>query len=678
MAAYYCSSVREFLGHDQKQVAAELSAHTDELNLNLRPATIVSWKRTTTILNRAFRKIVDHHPAAGDWGLLLEYDIPRRNRRIDCVILAGALIIVVEFKTGRSRKEWEARRQAEHYALELRDFHRESRNRILIPVVATSAGLPFNAPDELQIHELVSRVLIANERTLDEAISCAVSKTEGISQGAPIDVACWNRSAYEPVPNIIEAAQMLFANHSVREILDAHADVSDLTKTTDQLVAAISRARERQRKVICFVTGVPGAGKTLAGLNLIHNPRLTQEANAPAAFLSGNVPLVKVVSEALARDHRQRTGLPLRECRHKVGSTIQSVHSFQRAHRQGTTPCPEHIIVFDEAQRAWDARKVGDEQLQRATVEEREAFLNAPSEPEIMLNIMDRWTDWAAIVALVGGGQEIHDGEAGLAEWGATIRRAFRHWDIVASPEALYGGGSIAGSRLFAGDVTANETVTVEQYFHLGVCVRSLRALGVADWVNAVVGGRAADAARIAADTTGFPIRLTRSVESARNWLRLSTRGFYRCGLLASSGALRLRAHGIELSSGFRRAYSLKDWFLADPIDFRSSNMLEVALSEFECQGLELDRVGVCWGGDFVWDGADWDYRHLHGAHWRPQKAHVGREFTRNKYRVLLTRARQGLVIWVPEGDASDVTRDPVPMDRTARFLVDCGAQLLE
>ncbi len=678
MAAYYRSTVREFLERDPKQVAAELSSHTDELNLTIRRATVVSWKRTTTILNRAFRKVLAERPAAGDWGLLLEYDIPRRDRRIDCVVLAGGAIFVLEFKTGSSRKVWQARGQAEHYALELRDFHRESRDRVIVPIVASSAAHAFEAPAQFNIVDHVASVLVANEKTLDAAIVHAVSQTENIVPGPQIDLLRWNSSAYDPVPNIIEAAQMLFANHSVREILHTHADKPNLTRTTDLLVEAIERAQRERKKLICFVTGVPGAGKTLAGLNLMHSPRLTSDGRPVGVFLSGNVPLVKVVSEALARDHHRRTGLRLDQCRHNVGSRIQSVHSFRRAYADGIETPPEHVVVFDEAQRAWDADKVGSERKGRATIEERDALMDPPSEAGIMLGIMDRWADWAVIVALVGGGQEIHEGEGGLAEWGAAILDHFPHWEIEASPEALEGGPNVAGSCLFTDKRAASRAPHAEPYFHLSVSVRSLRAAAVTDWVNAVVSGRANDAELIAAQTSQFPIRLTRSVDDARKWLRASTRGLRRCGLLASSGAMRLRAHGIELSSGFRRAYSLKDWFLAAPSDFRSSNMLEVALSEFECQGLELDRIGVCWGGDFTWDGNQWDFQQLHGGRWRPEKVAVTREFVRNKYRVLLTRAREGMVIWVPRGDANDATRDPMRLDSTADFLLSCGATPLD
>jgi hypothetical protein len=334
-------------------------------------------------------------------------------------------------------------------------------------------------------------------------------------------------------------------------------------------------------------------------------------------------------------------------------------------------------VVFDEAQRAWDAVKVRKELLRRATSEERGLLDSADSEPALMLSIMDRLPDWAVIVALVGGGQEIHDGEAGLAEWGRAVREQYPHWEVVVSPEALEGGSSVAGSRLFSGSDFGAVTVRPECHLHLPGAVRSFRAQAAADWVNAVVNGNAEEAARVARQVTSFPIRLTRSVDEARRWLRQQTRGFRRCGLLASSGALRLRAHGIEVSSGFRDGFPFEEWFLAGPDDVRSSNRLEVALTEFECQGLELDWVGVCWGGDFAWSQDGWQFRQFKGTSWQSVQKAATREFIRNKYRVLLTRAREGLVIWIPEGSAEDETRPPAWFDLTADFLARSGAAAL-
>ncbi len=581
MSAFFSSTVHKFLATDSSQILGELNLHARNSVSSLRVSTVISWERTISVLKTTLTQIATEFSSAGNWGLLLEYEIPRRDRRIDVVLLAGSLVIVLEFKTGDSGDEATARRQAEHYALELRDFHRESRGLFLVPVVISRGASEFVPPSVDPSDDLVRAVLVANDESLAKAIRHAVAKNLRASSGKQFDLNLWNRSAYQPIPNIVEAAQILFAKQSVRELSHAHTDTYNLTKTTDLLVAAVERAQRERRKIICFVTGVPGAGKTLAGLNAVHSPELMRDNRPAGCFLSGNVPLVKVITEALAVDNHARSDDSLEESRRRIRTFIQSVHSFLKEYRGSDKLPPEGVIVFDEAQRAWDAVKVRKEFLQRATAAERDALTTVNSEPAMMLGIMDRLLDWGVIIALVGGGQEIHDGEAGIAEWGRVLREHYSHWHIIASPEALNGGASVAGSRLFHDGQSGNAAVTLETHLHLPVSIRSFRAEAVAAWVNAVVTGQPEQAATIARQCSQFPIMLTRSLEHSRAWLRRSTRGLRRCGLLASSGALRLRAHGLEVSSGFRGGISLEDWFLASPGDIRSSNVLEVALTEF-------------------------------------------------------------------------------------------------
>ncbi len=674
MGAFFQATVGEFLMRDSNAILGELNLGSRGTISTVRVETVVSWERTISVLKAALQQVITVQPSASGWGLLLEYEIPRRERRIDCVLLAGKLILVLEFKTGDSDTEVAAMRQAEYYALELRDFHRESRGRFIVPIVVkhNRTFAPTLATDT---SDPVRPVLVAGDTTLNRAILQAAESDQAEVVGQHTDLHMWNESAYAPVPTIIEAAQMLFAHQSVRELSHAHAEVYNLTKTTAVLVDAVATAQREGHKVICFVTGVPGAGKTLAGLNAVHSPELMRDNRPAGAFLSGNGPLVKVISEALAQDHHRRSGESLVESRRQVRTFIQSVHSFLKVYRKPDKMPPERVVVFDEAQRAWDATKVRKEFLQRATADERDLLQTASSEPASMLSIMDRWSGWAAIFALVGGGQEIFDGEAGLAEWGRAIRDNFPHWRVVASPEAVQGGTSVAGSRLFAEGQQDALSVSFEPHLHLPVSVRSFRAEAVAKWVNAVVQGDATEAANIVTSVSAFPIMLTRSLDQARAWLRQKTRGFRRCGLLASSGALRLRAHGLEVSSGFRGGFPFKDWFLASPTDIRSSNVLEVALTEFECQGLELDWLAVCWGGDFTWSENRWQFRQFKGTVWQQVQKSGTQEFIRNKYRVLLTRAREGMVIWVPEGSAKDETRPLEWLNATTDFILRCGVR---
>lgn len=426
MAAYFRCTVRDFLEQDSDQIIGELTRQAGTSHSTLLAATVVSWERTIAVLKQTLSTLSAEYPTAADWGLLLEYEIPRRERRIDAVLLAGATIIVLEFKTGDSGDAPAARRQAEHYALDLRDFHRESRGKTLVPVVVMSVGPPFVPTDVAPYVDPVKAVLNANDESLHQAIAHVIQHYPRDGCAGQTDLSKWDQSPYAPVPSIVEAAQMLFSKQSVRELSHAHADVHNLTKTSDLLVQAVVEAQREGRKIICFVTGVPGAGKTLAGLNAVHSPELMRNGRPAGAFLSGNGPLVKVISEALARDHHARAGESMDHSRRRIRTFIQSVHSFLKEYRTIEKLPPEHVIVFDEAQRAWDSTKVRKELRQRATASERDALADVPSEPTLMLSIMDRLPDWAVLIALVGGGQEIHDGEAGLAEWGRALQEHFR------------------------------------------------------------------------------------------------------------------------------------------------------------------------------------------------------------------------------------------------------------
>jgi DUF2075 family protein len=426
----------------------------------------------------------------------------------------------------------------------------------------------------------------------------------------------------------------------------------------------IRDAQRRRAKVACFVTGIPGAGKTLAGLNVVHNPSLRESGRAPGVFLSGNGPLVKIVRAAIERDFKRRKKEAGAE--RTSGTFIQNVHEFVRdSLAKPDKPPAENVVVFDEAQRAWDAK-----QNEKKTGREE-------SEPQTVLGIMDRHSDWAVLVALVGGGQEINVGEAGLSEWGRTIREHFPHWQIAVSPSALAGDASVAGHRLFARGERGATIIHEEPALHLDVNLRAFRVQTLTEWVNAILAGDADSAKTLAATLSAFPLAMTRDLSVARAWLRERTRGLRRCGLVASSGAIRLRADGLELSSGFRRGNRdlFVHWFLNLPPDVRSSNQLEVAASEFECQGLELDWVGVCWGGDLAFDAhsSRWSFRNFSGTKWQAVAAPVDRAYLLNTYRVLLTRAREGAIVWIPRGDSADETRAPEHFDMTAEFLRNCG-----
>lgn len=653
----------EFLADDPSRILGVLASKSAQQGFtDLKQRQTRAWERQITTLRTVATELTATVPGSQQWGLLLEYPIPRRQKRIDTVLLAADVILYVEFKTEEREHTAQARQQAEDYALDLRDFHEGSRSHRIVPVAVALRAKPSSMLVQAEHAELVRPARIANggdcARVLTEAFA---AETQG---GPQLDAARWDTSAYRPVPTIIEAAESLFAGHDVREIAHSHADAMNLAATSTRLLEIIRDAKTRRLKVACFVTGIPGAGKTLAGLNVVHNPALRNAGRAPGVFLSGNGPLVKIVRAAIERDFKRRTRETGAE--RTSGTFIQNVHEFVRdALAKPDKPPAENVVVFDEAQRAWDAK-----QNEKKTGREE-------SEPQTVLGIMDRHEDWAVLVSLVGGGQEINVGEAGLSEWGRSIREHFPHWQIAVSPSALSGDASVAGHQLFADGERSVTVIHEEPALHLDVNLRAFRVRKLTEWVNAVLTGKSGKAKSLANELDEFPLAMTRDLSVARTWLRDHTRGLRRCGLVASSGAIRLRADGLELSSGFRQGNRdlFVNWFLNLPPDVRSSNQLEVAASEFECQGLELDWVGVCWGGDLSFDASasTWVYRNFVGTNWQAVPSAVDRAYLLNTYRVLLTRAREGSIVWVPRGDANDETRQCELFDATAEFLQNCG-----
>ena len=474
----------------------------------------------------------------------------------------------------------------------------------------------------------------------------------------PVDVEAWAEAAYRPVPGIVDAARTLFSRHGVEDIAEARADAKNLTLTTDAILAGIAEARRDGLHLILFVTGIPGAGKTLCGLNAVFG--VTR--GAEAAFLTGNPTLVHVLREALARDAASGDRRKLRAARQRMKSAIQALPAFRDHHiRTGDIP-PEHVVVIDEAQRAW-AR---DHAVRKSA--DREVALSQ-SEPAHLLDIMATHRDWAVILCLIGHGQEIHDGEGGLAEWGTALA-ARPDWRVRAPPALR----DAADQRHRLPDVLP---LCEDPLLFLDVPMRSIRNPHASAWVDLVLAGDA-EAARMLAEQHGpMPFRITRDLAALRTALRGSSRGERRCGLLASSGARRLRADGLGAELPHMEADAVAHWFLDRwPQDVRASDALEVVATEFSCQGLELDHVGLCWAGDLAREPgrAAWRVRDFKGTRWQTPTGMEAIANRINTYRVLLTRARYETIIWIPRGDPGDPTRPPAGFDAIAAFLQSCGA----
>jgi hypothetical protein len=665
MGAYAHYSVREFLELGAPSVIDTL-VRGDAISgfSQVSALQIQAWRREIHLLHSTFTLIAARNPKALDAGIIFEYRLPRRDLRVDLVILTLQTAIVVEFKVGASTISSSAVVQLEDYALDLRYYHAASAELSIIPVLClTEANLneQFGAGDESEPIRLLG---VDGFGALVEA----VVERDFAQRTAVVDVRGWIQSPYRPIPGIVEAAVALFQRHSVEDIDSAMAETRTLESATERVLQIASEARQNGTKHLCMITGVPGAGKTLAGLRIAHSPQLS-DPDSLAVYLSGNGPLLRVLRAALADDYHKKPGVTRAQSERYANDRIQGVHAYLDHEFGADRPPAEFLVVFDEAQRAWDAEKMakmGSRRRAAAGESSQRTSADTISEPERLLRTLSRRDGAAVLVALCGTGQEIHDGEAGVEAWVHAAESADSPWTIHLSPFAVgIGGGSMVNAD-------------VDPRLHLGVSTRNHRANGHSRWVDAVLSGDVRSATESVA-TSAYPILLTRDLRTAKNWLRASTLGTRRSGVLASSSAARLRPYGIEVSAGFRGEIDYAAWFTASREDLRSSHALEVAATEFECQGLELDRACVCWSWDLIVGPGVVEPREFRpsSSAWRPVSKGRRRDYLVNKYRVLLTRAREGMVIFVPEGDPHDGSRKPQEMDSVAHYLQTCGARSL-
>ncbi len=648
MRAYYTADKSKFFSDSEAHILGELTqGHAFALELAQKGA----WQQQVAILRGALKDLPE-------FTLHFEFAIPRMGKRADAVLVVGDCIFVIEFKVGSDVFDRYAIEQVEDYALDLKNFHQGSHNLSLVPIlVATKAAASRDVQLELALDQ-VARPLCLAVHDLGEVIRLIAARHK-----VAFDAVAWAASGYRPTPTIVEAARALYARHDVKDIARSDADAINLGRTQDFISGVIDRAKAESRKAICFVTGVPGAGKTLAGLN-IATQRSEAHADEHATFLSGNGPLVDVLREALARDQSRRSGHSKAHAEREVRAFIQNIHHFRDEYVAGTTPS-EHVVVFDEAQRAWTRAQASKFMQQKRNVPDFDM-----SEPEFLLSVMDRHADWCTVVCLIGGGQEINVGEAGMSEWLAAIRERFGHWDVYASEQIRQPDYDLSHE---ARDFIARPQVTLSDDLHLGVSMRSFRAETLSDFISHVLNGDAEAARSAYARLSRYPIWLTRDLGAARTWLRQTARGSERYGLVASSGALRLRPEGVHIKASI----DPPNWFLNDRDDVRSSYYLEEVASEFDVQGLELDWTGVCWDADFRRENDTWGHYNFKGTRWQSVNDRFRKLYLKNAYRVILTRARQGMVIFVPKGDTADPTRPPSYYDETYSFLIDCGLKAL-
>jgi hypothetical protein len=652
--AYYVASVADFIAAHPDQILGTLTARSE---FAVDPMQRNAWVAQVEVLKPALEGI--------EGKIFLEFNVPRIGSRIDAVLISGPAIFVIEFKVGETSFKRDDLNQAWDYALDLKNFHKASHSAPIIPILvatgAHSSDIDFHKPHVDRVWPPVR----CNADGLRHLISLGLE----LLSGDVVDSQAWGSAPYQPTPTIIEAAQTLYANHSVDAIARHDAGARNLRVTSQRIEELVDEARQYQRKMIIFVTGVPGAGKTLVGLNVATRKR--DQASTHAVFLSGNGPLVKVLSEALTRDEVARLRKKSDKTRkgvvaQKVKAFIQNVHHFRDDGLRETVPPNDHVVIFDEAQRAWNLEMTSDFMRRR----KKHIGFNQ-SEPQFLISYLDRHDDWAVVICLVGGGQEINRGEAGISAWLDAVNTSFPSWSVYVSPE-LTDSEYAAGHALDMLSGRAN--VVRDESLHLAVSMRSFRAESVSSFVKAILdceGKKARDI--LLPMASRYPIALTRDLSVAKQWIRAHARGSERFGMVASSGAQRLKPHAIDV----RVEIDPIHWFLNDSDDTRSSFYMEDAATEFQVQGLELDWVCMTWDADLRFGGLDWDYHSFVGSKWQLIRKAERQQYLRNAYRVLLTRARQGMVIFVPKGDSADATRTPAYYDSTFEYLAGVGISVL-
>ena len=655
--AYYSGSIRDFCRTDPPRLLGDMA--------NEHAFTLTETQRDAWI-DQAF--LLSDALAEFDGVLHLEFSIPRMGRRIDAVLLIGPVIFVIEFKVGEKRFLAHDIDQVTDYALDLRNFHEGSHTAAIVPILIATRATPrapagFGPPPAYG--------LFAPVRIHPAALAATIRSALAIVRDPDIDPQRWARSGYRPTPTIIEAALALYNGHSVEEISRHDAGAINLGTTSKTVARIIRESKARHEKAICFVTGVPGAGKTLVGLN-IATTFMDKADDLHSIYLSGNGPLVAILREALARDRIRRErerGITLKmgAARSEVKTFIQNVHHFRDDCLVDPRKAPiEHVAIFDEAQRAWNLKRTVDFMQRKKHIAGFDR-----SEPEFLISCLDRHADWAVVVCLVGGGQEINTGEAGIREWIEALDRSFPGWRVHVSnqlTDSEYGAGELVE------ELRHRPHVSFETNLHLAASVRSFRSEKVSLLVKQLLDLEIDDTHRTLEQIgKRYPIALTRDLDVGRRWVRERARGSERYGIVVSSQAERLKPYAVDVKSPINPVH----WFLGGKDDVRSSYYLEDVATEFHVQGLELDWACVAWDADFRYAGDGWNHWSFRGNRWQRIRNEERRRYLKNAYRVLLTRARQGMVVVVPEGDVQDPTRDPRFYNDTFDYLRDVGLEVI-
>lgn len=650
--AYYCNSIPGFIKDSSSSIVGQLVRHSFEINKDQSCA----WEKQINELQLR----LESHGIEGD--IIFEYDIVRLGKRIDVILLIKHMVFSLEFKNGKEIFTAQDAQQAEDYAIDIKNFHKESENLYVCPIlIATNAPAYTKAQSTGCYPDKQIYLQRENIETLVPKIS-EISELYG--DDGEIDFNKWFNSPYYPTPTIIAAAVEAYSSHHLSEIAHSEAGQDNINACEEKLNEVIAYARENKKKCVCFVTGVPGAGKTLVGLDVVAKNLDTGDKNL-SVYLSGNGPLVEVLREALKKSVKSKKQFN-RETEAAINALIQGSYAFKRDNVTHSNPTPENILIFDEAQRVWNREKM--------TKKHNDPMM-AVSEPHLLYSIMDRHQDWAVMICLVGLGQDIYDGEVGINEWFRCGIHDFKQWELYYSPEIF---SQIEDKNIDRKMIEGSSRCHKVAELHLRTSIRSFRADKQCQFVDALLDNNPKEAQKIyQLISEKYPVYITREYQVAKEWVRQQVRGSQRCGVMACSSAQRLKPEGIYVP----KEIDVKNWFLAPSEDLRSSNRLEIVASEFKVQGLEIDWGIVCWDADLrrTKRQNDWDYFTFRGTRWNKRKKEEEKRYLLNSYRVLLTRSRQGMIIFVPKGvdPEEDATRDFSYYDGIYNYLLACGLKEL-
>ncbi len=651
--SYFKDDIQSFITKSREEIIGEITLSNQfDSNRNQNK----SWELQIYILQEALKSYTGT--------IFFEFSIPRMGKRVDALVIIENTVFVIEFKVGESKYHSINLEQVWDYALDLKNFHKPSHNALLVPIlVATEANRSYIEITTTSHNDNLLLPIRVNQYDLQKALEGTLSFFQGDDRVLSKEYAA---GSYSPTPTIVEAALNLYRTHTVDEITRSDAEAKNLTETTSLISEVIRKAQIEKKKIICFVTGVPGAGKTLVGLK-VATSHLDEENGNTSVYLSGNGPLVAILQEALARDkikNEKENGRKLTKgkARASVKTFIQNIHHYRDAYLVDPKPPYDHVAIFDEAQRAWNK-----EQTVKFMKQKKGQHDFDYSEPEFLISCLDRHEDWSVIVCLVGGGQEINTGEAGISEWLNAIKEKFYSWEVYISPNLT---DSEYQAEEAITDLQKKTTVKLDSSLHLKVSMRSFRAENLSLLVKNILDLDLNSAIQTYSDLSdNYPIVLSRDVYKAKEWLKEKSRGSERYGIVVSSQAQRLKPFAIDVKSPMNPVH----WFLNDKDDVRSSFFLEDVATEFHIQGLELDWACITWDGDLRYSDEGWQSYSFVGKKWQHIHKEERKKYLLNAYRVLLTRARQGMVIVIPEGSKEDQTRKPEFYNTTFNYLKSIG-----